>query len=106
MFDIGLIEVGIELIGCRLFFSFSFPGYNFSFRNIRNGNFVWNLKIDFKFDQILKKIAEEWIDEIFFRISIFEIVNLLATDIDCIARVPTKTFFFNSSTSILKFSIL
>lgn len=66
LFDIGLIKVGIELIGCRLFFSFSFPGYNFSFRNIRNGNFVWNLKIDFKFDQILKKIAEEWIDEIFF----------------------------------------
>lgn len=66
LFDIGLIEVGIELIGCRLFFSFSFPGYNFSFRNIRNGNFVWNLKIDFKFDQILKKIEEEWIDEISF----------------------------------------
>lgn len=105
----GLIDVGlIELIRCRLFLFFSFPGYNFSFRNIRNGNFIWNLKnrcwfqIWSNLELVLKK------DEIFVSSEFrkFEIVNLLATYIDCIAKVGTKTFFFNSSTSILKFSIL
>lgn len=53
-------------------------------------------------------VEEGWIDEIFVSSEFrkFEIVNLLATYIDCIAKVGTKTFFFNSSTSILKFSIL
>lgn len=105
---VWLTLVWLNRFDVGFFFSFSFSGYNFSFRNIRNGNFIWNLKnrcwfqIWSNLELVLKK------DEIFVSSEFrkFEIVNLLATYIDCIAKVGTKTFFFNSSTSILKFSIL
>lgn len=107
LFDmVWLTLVWLNRFDVGFFFSFSFSGYNFSFRNIRNGNFIWNLKnrcwfqIWSNLELVLKK------DEIFVSSEFrkFEIVNLLATYIDCIAKVGT--FFFNSSTSILKFSIL
>lgn len=100
-----LISVWLRLVLSWLDVDFSFP---FLFLGIILVLEILEMEILFgiwsNFEKNWRKM-DRW-NFFFFRISIFEIVNLLATNIDCIARVPTKTFFFNSSTSILKFSIL
>lgn len=103
-----LISVWLRLVSSWLDVDFSFP---FLFLGIILVLEILEMEILFgiwksisNFEKNCRRM-DRW-NFFFFRILIFEIVNLLATDIDCIARVPTKTFFFNSSTSILKFSIL
>lgn len=80
--DIGLIEVCVELIRCRLFSFFFLLGIILVLgileMKILFG--IWKVGVNFKFGEIWKHCWEEWIDEIFFffRVSIFEIYEFIS----------------------------